>query len=102
MQGGGSSFPAEEGEVDLSFREAAAKVTFGGKGTIIMGQSSYKAEDSPLPFAVCWAKVAVDTVTRTVKVRHIIQAVDVGTPINPGSGPGPGGRRDFHGGGICA
>jgi CO/xanthine dehydrogenase Mo-binding subunit len=48
-----------------------------------MGRCSYKAEDSPLPFAVCWAKVAVDTVTRTVKVRHIIQAVDIGTPINP-------------------
>jgi len=75
--------PVEEGEVDLSFREAAAKVTFGGKGTVIMGRYSYKAEDSPLPFAVCWAKVAVDTVTRTVKVHHIIQAVDVGTPINP-------------------
>ena len=75
--------PAEGGEVDLSFREAAAKVTFGGKGTVIMGRCSYKAEDSPLPFAVCWAKIAVDTVTRTVKVRHIIQAVDVGTPINP-------------------
>ncbi len=75
--------PAEEGEFDLSFREAAAKVSFGGKGTVIMGRCSYKAEDSPLPFAVCWAKVAVDTVTRAVRVRHIIQAVDVGTPINP-------------------
>jgi CO/xanthine dehydrogenase Mo-binding subunit len=75
--------PTEDGEMDLSFREAAAKVTFGGKGTVIMGRSSYKAEDSPLPFAVCWAKVALDTVTRTLKVRHIIQAVDVGTPINP-------------------
>ncbi|NWF56224.1 MAG: molybdopterin-dependent oxidoreductase [Syntrophaceae bacterium] len=75
--------PTEEGEVDLSFPEAAAKVTFGGKGAVIMGRCSYKAEDSPLPFAVCWAKVAVDTITRTVRVRHLIQAVDVGTPINP-------------------
>jgi len=75
--------PSEEEEVELSFREAASKVTFGGKGAVIMGRCSYKAEDSPLPFAVCWAKVAVDTITRTVKVRHIIQAVDVGTPINP-------------------
>ncbi len=75
--------PAEGGEVNLSFREAAAKVTFGGNGAIIMGQSSYKAEDSPLPFAVCWAKVAVDLAVRAVRVRHIIQAVDVGTPINP-------------------
>ena len=81
--GGRVFIPGDSGETDLSFQEAAAKVTFGGKGTIIMGQSSYKAEDSPLPFAVCWAKVAVDTITRTVKVRHIIQAVDVGTPINP-------------------
>jgi CO/xanthine dehydrogenase Mo-binding subunit len=81
---GGRVFIAgEKGETELSFPEAAAKVTFGGKGTIIMGQASYKAEDSPLPFAVCWAKVAVDTATRTVRVRHVIQAVDVGTPINP-------------------
>lgn len=75
--------PAEPGTIDLSFAEAAAKVTFGGKGTVIMGRCSYKAEDSPLPFAVCWAKIAADPATRTLRVRHIIQAVDVGTPINP-------------------
>ncbi len=83
FEGGRVIVPGEKGETGLSFPEAAAKVTFGGQGTILLGRASYKAEDSPLPFAVCWAKVAVDKITRAVKVLHIIQAVDVGTPINP-------------------
>ena len=49
----------------------------------LIGRSSFKAVESPLPFAVCWAKVALDQVSKTVEVRHIIEAVDVGTAINP-------------------
>ena len=75
--------PKEGDEVSLSFREAIAKISFGRKNTTIIGRSSFKAVESPLPFVVCWAKVAVDKVTRTVEVRQIIEAVDVGTPINP-------------------
>ena len=44
----------------------------------------------------------MDTVTRTVKVRHIIQAVDVGTPINPEVVRGQVEGGDFHGGRVCA
>jgi CO/xanthine dehydrogenase Mo-binding subunit len=70
-------------EVSSSFREAAATVSFGMKGTILIGSSSFKAKESPLPFAVCWAKIAWDRNANTFEVRHIIEAVDVGTPINP-------------------
>jgi CO/xanthine dehydrogenase Mo-binding subunit len=56
---------------------------FGRKGGVLTGFSSFKAEESPLPFSVCWAKVAVDKRARTFSVRHIIQVVDVGTPVNP-------------------
>jgi len=76
--------PKDGSEVSLSFRAAIAGISFGTKGTIVIGCSSFKAEESPLPFAVCWAKVAVDKGKRTVEVRHIIEAVDVGTAINPG------------------
>jgi CO/xanthine dehydrogenase Mo-binding subunit len=75
--------PAEGNMVSLSFREAVSRISFGQKGTALIGRSSFKAVESPLPFAVCWAKVALDRAAKTVEVRHIIQAVDVGTAINP-------------------
>jgi CO/xanthine dehydrogenase Mo-binding subunit len=75
--------PAEGNMVSLSFREAVNRISFGQKGTALIGRSSFKAVESPLPFAVCWAKVALDRASKTVEVRHIIQAVDVGTAINP-------------------
>lgn len=69
--------------IELTFKEAMSKITFGQKGVIITGSSSYKAEEAPPPFAVCWVKVAVDMATGSVHLRHIIEAVDVGTAINP-------------------
>lgn len=75
--------PKEGSVVSLFFREAVARISFGRKGTTLIGRSSFKAVESPLPFAVCWAKVALDQATKTVEVRHIIEAVDVGTAINP-------------------
>ena len=48
-----------------------------------MGSASFKAKESPPPFAVCWAKVALDKQANTVEVKHIIEAVDAGTAINP-------------------
>ena len=75
--------PKEGEEISHSFREAVAKISFGRKGATIIGRSSFKAVESPLPFAVCWARVAVDKAAKTVEVRHIIEAVDVGTAINP-------------------
>jgi CO/xanthine dehydrogenase Mo-binding subunit len=73
----------EDKKISLSFKEGVAKVMFGRKGGVLTGFSSFKAEESPLPFSVCWAKVAVDKRARTFSVRHIIQVVDVGTPVNP-------------------
>ncbi len=93
--------PKEGDEVSLSFREAIAKISFGRKNTTIIGRSSFKAVESPLPFVVCWAKVAVDKATRTVEVRQIIEAVDVGTPINPEIVKGQVEGGDRHGSGFC-
>lgn len=69
--------------IELSFKEALSKITFGQKGVIITGSSSYKALESPPPFAVCWANVVVDTITGSVQLKHIIEAVDVGKAVNP-------------------
>ncbi|KUO74201.1 MAG: hypothetical protein APF77_21040 [Clostridia bacterium BRH_c25] len=72
-----------EGNKELTLKEAMSKITFGQKGTIITGSSSYKAVEAPPPFAVCWAKVSVDMITGSVHLKHIIEAVDVGKAINP-------------------
>jgi len=72
-----------EEKISLSFKEAIAKITFIENGTIIIGRSSFMAEHSPPPFAVCWAKVAFDKLTRSIQIQHIIQVVDVGKPLNP-------------------
>ncbi|MPM72726.1 Nicotinate dehydrogenase medium molybdopterin subunit [bioreactor metagenome] len=71
------------GNLELTFKEAISKITFGQRGVIIIGSSSYKAEEAPPPFAVCWAKVSVDMITGSVSLKHIIEAVDVGKAINP-------------------
>jgi CO/xanthine dehydrogenase Mo-binding subunit len=67
----------------LGFKEAVSRVSFGPHGAVLVGRSSFKAQESPPPFAVCWAKVEVHLRTRHIRVRHIIQAVDVGQAINP-------------------
>lgn len=67
----------------LTFKEALSKITFGQKGVVISGSSSYKAEDAPPPFAICWAKVSVNILTGKVVLKHIIESVDVGKAINP-------------------
>lgn len=75
---------SQSGEtLKLSLKEAVKRITFGAKGGIITGSSSYKAQEAPPPFAVCWAKVAVDQKTSSLRLMHIIEAVDVGNPINP-------------------
>jgi len=68
---------------ELDFKQAIQAVTFHQKGTIIMGNASFKAGASPPPFAVCWAQVALDRYTNSLKVLHVIEAVDVGTAVNP-------------------
>lgn len=56
---------------------------FGMKGAVIMGNSSYKAQESPNPFAVCMVKAEYEKKTNSIILRHVIEVVDVGTPINP-------------------
>jgi CO/xanthine dehydrogenase Mo-binding subunit len=67
----------------LNFKEAINKISFGETGAVIIGRSSFKAENSPPPFSVCWAKVAFDPLTRSVDILHVIQVVDVGHALNP-------------------
>lgn len=67
----------------LTFQEAAGQVFFGMKGAVIMGNSSYKAQESPNPFAVCMVKAEYEKKTNSIILRHVIEVVDVGTPINP-------------------
>lgn len=69
-------------DISFSFREAIKEIHFGETGTVITGRSSFKASHSAPPFAACWAKVVFDPLTRSIAVRHVIEVVDVGTPIN--------------------
>ena len=67
----------------LTLEEAAHQVVFGIKGAVIIGNSSYKAKESPNPFAVCMVKAEYEKKTNSIILRHVIEVVDVGTPINP-------------------
>jgi CO/xanthine dehydrogenase Mo-binding subunit len=81
---GGLALPDRRGGVQtVAFKEAVRRVSFGAHGTVIAGRASFKAAVSPPPFAVCWAKVAVDRCTGSIRVLHVVQAVDVGTAVNP-------------------
>lgn len=73
----------ENDEKVMTFKECVQKLAYGLNGTVLMGCASFKAEESPPPFAVCWAKVALDIQANTAEVKHIIEAVDVGKAINP-------------------
>lgn len=70
-------------ETQLNFKEAITSITFDENGAVFIGRSSFKAQHSAPPFAVCWAKAAFDSLTQSIEIRHVIQAVDVGTAINP-------------------
>lgn len=83
FEGGCFTFISSNNIIKLNFKQAISKITFGQKGVIIIGSSSYKAEEAPPPFAICWAKVAVNTLTGSIHLKHIIEAVDVGKAINP-------------------
>jgi putative selenate reductase molybdopterin-binding subunit len=49
----------------------------------IMDAASHFNTDSPPPFSVTFAQVAVDTQTGKVRVEHLVTAVDPGVAINP-------------------
>jgi len=67
----------------MTFKESVRDVAFGMGGTMLLGSANFNAQDSPPPFSVCWARVAVDPHTHSVTVKDVIQAVDVGTAVNP-------------------
>ncbi|WP_369283825.1 xanthine dehydrogenase family protein molybdopterin-binding subunit [Oscillibacter sp. GMB15532] len=66
----------------LSVQQAVRRVAFHQHGGVIIGCGSYKAQASPSPFVVCMAKVEYRPKLNTVRLLHIIEAADVGTPIN--------------------
>ena len=76
-------FPAGTDDHCLKFKQAIREVTFQPQGKVLIGSSGFKAGASPPPFAVCWAQVAVDRHAHSIKLLHVIEAVDVGTAINP-------------------
>ena len=49
----------------------------------IMDAASHFNTDSPPPFSVTFADVAVDTQTGRIRVEHLVTAVDPGVAINP-------------------
>lgn len=74
-----------DGAQKYSFREAVRLVAFGMRGVVLIGSASYKAQASPPPFAVCYARASCDKRTCTVTVTDVIEIADVGTPINRAS-----------------
>lgn len=73
---------AEGQLLTLTLPEAVRKSMFDPKGNVIIGSASYKAEACPNPFAVCFAKAEYHKKINAVRLLHVIQAADVGTPIN--------------------
>lgn len=72
-----------KGERKISFPEAVRKVTFDTpNGGIVIGTGSYKAQACPNPFVVCFARVEYHKKLNAIRLLDIIEAVDVGTPIN--------------------
>lgn len=69
-------------EETLTFREAVRKVSFNQHGGVIIGSGSYKAQASPPPFVVCLVKAEYFPKFNSIRLLHIIEVADVGTPIN--------------------
>ncbi|MEG1912724.1 MAG: molybdopterin cofactor-binding domain-containing protein [Cloacibacillus sp.] len=71
------------GEKNLSVKEAAKEVFFNQRGGTIIGRGDYKAAACPNPFSVCMVKAEYHKKLNAIRLLHLIEAVDVGTPINP-------------------
>lgn len=71
------------GAKELSYWEIAHKTQSGtGTGQII-STGSFTTEESPIPYGAHFAKVEVNELTGTVKVKAFHGYQDCGTPINP-------------------
>ncbi len=68
--------------IGYSLREAINSLNEKLGYQIFTGNAEYKPKDSPLSFVVCLAKVRVNKNSNNVHIRHIIQAVDIGQPLN--------------------
>lgn len=66
----------------LSVQQAVRRISFNQHGGVIIGSGSYKAQASPSPFVVCMAKVEYRPRLNSIRLLHVIEAADVGTPIN--------------------
>lgn len=66
----------------LSLAEAVREAMFHPLGNVIVGAGSYKAEHSPNPFAVCFVKAEYRPALHAIRLLHVIEVADVGTPIN--------------------
>ena len=78
----GGSAHAASGQ-HVSIPEVATASLYGPHKRQIIGSASVLSEDSPPPFAATFAEVEVDVLTGQVRVLHLVQAVDLGTAINP-------------------
>ena len=67
----------------LDFRSAVKLALFHQLGGVIVGRGVYKAEACPNPFSVCMVKAEYHKKLNAIRLLHVIEAVDVGTPINP-------------------
>lgn len=68
--------------LELSFPEAARKIMFDLKGSVIIGAGTYKAAACPNPFSVCFVKAEYHKKLNAIRLTDIIEVADVGTPIN--------------------
>lgn len=71
------------GAEKLDFRAAVKRALFHPRGGVIVGRGYYKANACPNPFSVCMVKAEYHKNINAIRLLHLIEAVDVGTPINP-------------------
>ncbi|MFR5881472.1 MAG: molybdopterin cofactor-binding domain-containing protein, partial [Cloacibacillus evryensis] len=67
----------------LDFRAAVKRALFHQRGGVIVGRGFYKADACPNPFSVCMVKAEYHKKINAIRLLHLIETVDVGTPINP-------------------
>lgn len=81
----GGLFVFEVGGESKAFtlEEVMKEITFNQRGGVIIGSASYRAEEAPPPFAICWARAEKDNITGSIHITDIIEAVDVGKALNP-------------------
>jgi putative selenate reductase molybdopterin-binding subunit len=87
----------------VAIRDVAMEAMYGAHKSQIMGSASVLSDDSPPPFAATFAEVEVDLETGSVRVLHLVEAVDLGTAINPAMAEGQvhGGATQALGYALC-